>query len=136
MEWNIDAESCPSESLSYARNDSSSVHIYDLFAEIETHAEAEQISASCRIAIEQVFHVDSLKSSSVVLDDDGEYAFFLGGLYYDNRVLFIEKFHGILQEVGDDLLKLYLVDFHKSHILIDKVDETDLFVYTRIYFVF
>lgn len=135
MERDIDTEFRPSESLSYTCNNSSSVHIDNLFTQIETHTETKQFSTSCRIAIEKVFYIDSLKSSSIVLDDDGEYVFFLGGFYYNNRVFFIEKFYGILQEIGDNLLKLYLIDFYESHIFIDEVDETYVLMYARVYFV-
>lgn len=135
MERDIDTEFCPSKPLPYACNDSSPMHIDDLFTEIETHTETDQFPASCDILIKKAFDIDSLESPSVIFYDNGKHSFLPICLHDYDRIFLIEEFHSILQEISDDLLELYLIDFHEPHILVDEINEMHLLIHPGIYLI-
>ncbi len=132
-----DSEFGASQSLGIPCGDFSSVHFNYLFTEIEPHSETRRFASSeCCIFLKKLRYVNSLKSTSVVFDRDRYESAFFARFYENNRVLFVDEFDCIIQEVGNNLLQLDTIDGSKSNLITDLIHELYMSMHARVYFIF
>lgn len=136
MHRDTDVESCPSERLGGARGYFPAMQIDDLLTEIEPKSESDRSAASATVAHKEIRYIDPLESLSVILDDNMD--IFLVPLRPDpyHRIFRSAEFYRVGEEIADDLLELNTVDLSESEIWIDLVDEVNILMHARVYFIF